>query len=59
VRFQYKYIIMRTTRWDGDGDGDGDGRRVAVVVRWESDPNRFYAVPANCEGEAVESDVWR
>jgi glucoamylase len=41
--FQYKYI-----RKQSDGS-----------VRWESDPNRSYTVPANCKGEATMNDNWR
>jgi glucoamylase len=41
--FQYKYI-----RKQSNGS-----------VQWESDPNRSYTVPANCKGQATESDSWR
>ena len=41
--FQYKYI-----RKQQDGS-----------VRYESDPNRSYTVPANCAGSATQSDTWR
>ncbi|SMR53207.1 unnamed protein product [Zymoseptoria tritici ST99CH_1E4] len=41
--FQYKYI-----RKQSDGS-----------VRWESDPNRSYTVPANCKGQATVTDNWR
>ncbi|PIA93580.1 Glucoamylase [Cercospora beticola] len=41
--FNYKYI-----RKQQDGS-----------VRWESDPNRYYVVPANCAGSATQSDTWR
>lgn len=41
--FQYKYI-----RKQQDGS-----------VRWESNPDRTYTVPANCAGSATQSDSWR
>jgi glucoamylase len=41
---KYKYLIK----------GQDGG-----VVSWESDPDREYAVPANCAGTAVENDTWR
>lgn len=41
--FQYKYVRRET---------DGS-------VQWESDPNRSYTVPSNCDGSATESDTWR
>lgn len=41
--FQYKYI-----RKESNGN-----------IEWESDPNRSYTVPANCQGTATENDTWR
>jgi glucoamylase len=41
--FQYKYL-----RKESDGS-----------VRWESNPDRSYTVPANCAGAATQSDTWR
>lgn len=28
-------------------------------IRWESDPNRRYTVPADCAGSATQRDMWR
>lgn len=41
--FEYKYL-----RKESDGS-----------VIWESDPNRQYTTPSNCQGAATENDTWR
>lgn len=41
--FQYKYFRKSS----------------AGVVKWESDPNRSYTVPRNCDGKAVVNDSFR
>lgn len=43
LSFEYKYI-----RKEADGS-----------IIYESGANRRYTVPANCQGEAYESDSWR
>ncbi|KAG8626199.1 hypothetical protein KVT40_006600 [Elsinoe batatas] len=43
ARFEYKYF-----RKASDG-----------AIRWESDPNRGYTVPSDCQGQAVQNDSWR
>ncbi|KAK3397064.1 Six-hairpin glycosidase-like protein [Sordaria brevicollis] len=43
VSFSYKYVVINS---------DGS-------VRWESDPNRSYAVASNCASSATVNDTWR
>lgn len=34
-------------------------KETSGSIVWESDPNRQYTVPANCNGTATENDMWR